>query len=66
MTSPSNNNWFKTPLQRARERKAKTECRWFLRCENPATTTRKHPILGDVPICERCNSKMKEIVNTDD
>lgn len=36
-------------------------CAWFLLCENPATTTRKHSVLGDVPICERCNSKMNAI-----
>jgi hypothetical protein len=31
-------------------------CRWFLGCENPATHTQSHPILGDVPICDRCQS----------
>ena len=30
------------------------ECRWFLRCANDATHTQSHPILGDVPICDRC------------
>ena len=29
-------------------------CRWFLRCDNPATTTVPHPILGAVPCCDRC------------
>lgn len=36
-------------------------CKWFLSCENAATRTRPHPILGDVPICERCNAKMDRI-----
>lgn len=29
-------------------------CQWFLRCENEATTTRPHPILGNVLCCDRC------------
>lgn len=35
------------------------DCEWFLLCENEATTTEPHPILGDVPICERCAAKVK-------
>jgi hypothetical protein len=34
---------------------ARGACRWFLKCTNDATTTRPHPILGNVPCCERCN-----------
>ena len=30
-------------------------CQWFARCDNEATTVREHPILVEVPICERCN-----------
>lgn len=33
-------------------------CEWFALCDNPATTTRSHPILGDVPICDRCDAKV--------
>lgn len=29
-------------------------CEWFAYCDNPATGTQHHPILGDVPICDRC------------
>lgn len=36
-------------------------CRWFLKCEEVAVTTRSHPILGQVPICQRCNDKMGRI-----
>lgn len=30
------------------------ECEWFLKCENDATTTVAHPVLGKVPSCSRC------------
>ena len=30
------------------------KCQWFLLCPNEATTTQAHPILGDVPVCNRC------------
>jgi hypothetical protein len=39
-------------------------CEWFLLCENPATMTRPHPILGDVKICADCNKKMDAIDDT--
>jgi hypothetical protein len=29
-------------------------CQWFLRCTNEATGTTPHPILGEVPTCDRC------------
>lgn len=38
-----------------------TTCRWFARCDNPATGTRPHPILGDVPICDRCREKIERL-----
>lgn len=37
------------------------QCGWFLLCNNEATTTRSHPILGDVPICERCDKKVEAL-----
>lgn len=38
-----------------------TPCQWFALCENEATTTEPHPILGNVPICARCKAKVAEI-----
>jgi hypothetical protein len=29
-------------------------CQWFAGCGRPATGTTHHPILGDVPTCDRC------------
>lgn len=37
------------------------ECQWFARCENPATLTEPHPILGDVPLCQRCADKLEKL-----
>lgn len=36
-------------------------CQWFLLCENEATTTLYHPILGAVPTCERCAEKVARL-----
>lgn len=38
-----------------------TLCQWFLLCTNEATRLREHPILGQVPICERCDEKVARI-----
>jgi hypothetical protein len=29
-------------------------CQWFARCDRNATTITPHPVLGDVPTCQRC------------
>jgi hypothetical protein len=36
-------------------------CEWFLLCERAATTTRHHPILGDVPICAPCDERIERL-----
>lgn len=32
-------------------------CSWYAMCANPAVGTTAHPILGPVPICDRCAAK---------
>lgn len=36
-------------------------CKWFALCDHPATSRQPHPILGEVPICNRCAAKLKAI-----
>lgn len=36
-------------------------CEWFVLCDHEATGTRPHPILGDVPICDRCEEKVSSL-----
>lgn len=36
-------------------------CQWFAACRNAASTTRQHPVLGNVPICKRCNDKVEAL-----
>lgn len=36
-------------------------CEWFALCTNDATKMRKHPILGNVPICDRCDAKVEKL-----
>ena len=37
------------------------KCQWFLLCNNKATTTLEHSILGAVPICKRCKDKIESL-----
>jgi hypothetical protein len=36
-------------------------CRWFALCDRAATRAQDHPVLGSVPICERCLHLYNEI-----
>jgi hypothetical protein len=33
-------------------------CRWFALCDHEAVGTVPHPVLGDVPACQRCVDKL--------
>jgi hypothetical protein len=34
-------------------------CEWFALCENEATKLIPHPILPDVPTCDRCAKRVE-------
>lgn len=36
-------------------------CHWFAGCRNQATSMMAHPILGQVPICDRCRARVEAI-----
>ena len=36
-------------------------CEWFALCDRAATTTRWHPVLGLVPICDECDQKIARL-----
>lgn len=36
-------------------------CEWFALCDHEATGTRSHPVLGEVPICDRCAAKVEAL-----
>lgn len=36
-------------------------CQWFALCDHEATGTLYHPVLGDVPICDRCRTKIDKL-----
>lgn len=35
-------------------------CQWFHNCQNPADHMEPHPVLGQVPTCERCGAFIHE------
>lgn len=36
-------------------------CQWWAMCDQPATHTLAHPVLGQVPICDRCRAKVEAL-----
>lgn len=45
-TTANHPGWYGRPM-----------CEWYALCDHDAVGTTKHPILGDVPICQRCADK---------
>jgi hypothetical protein len=43
------------------DRTGPVQCQWFLFCNNPATSTMRHPTLGNVPICDRCRARVEAL-----
>lgn len=43
--------------------KREGQCRWFLLCKHDAVTEMPHPILGSVPICDRCLHKVMKLTD---
>lgn len=44
---------------------ASVTCEWFALCANQTSQAADHPILGPVPICERCATKLGVIPTHD-
>ena len=36
-------------------------CQWFALCDHLANGLRSHPVLGQVPICQRCDDKCERL-----
>ena len=43
-----------------------TPCEWFALCDRVADGLRAHPILGAVPVCERCAGVVGEPITSDE
>jgi len=41
-------------------------CAWFALCDRPADGLRSHPVLGSVPICDRCAVRVGEPVTQEE
>jgi hypothetical protein len=48
--------WHRNKLEASRPM-----CKWYLNCDHKAVTTQEHPILGQVPICRRCQRRYENL-----
>lgn len=39
-------------------------CAWFAGCDNISTGAMSHPVIGDVPICDRCRERAERAATT--
>lgn len=39
------------------------QCKWFALCQHPAVSVLPHPVLGEVPVCDRCIDMTMRITN---
>lgn len=39
-------------------------CAWFAGCDNISTGAMAHPVIGDVPICDRCRVRAERAATT--
>ena len=51
---------MKTKTVKRKQTKVWQRCDWFALCENTATGTTPHPILGPVNTCKRCHDKFHD------
>lgn len=47
------------------EHDERPECEWFAMCDNRAIGTLPHPVIGPVPICERCANLVGQLDKVD-
>ena len=51
----------KLAAKRTSKKPAVQLCQWFLRCGRPATGLTPHPVLIQVPTCDRCHKFATEL-----
>jgi hypothetical protein len=50
-----------TMLEKVQREHVDGRCEWYLLCTNASTHDEPHPILGNVPTCDRCGEKIQRL-----
>jgi hypothetical protein len=50
-----------TMLEKVQREHVDGQCEWYLLCTNASTHDEPHPILGNVPTCDRCGEKIQRL-----